>query len=370
MPQRARILLLIPHLGGGGAEQVMALVARGLSRERFEVHLCLATQTDVAAARLPPLPAWIAVHALGAKRVRAAMFPLLRLLWRLRPRAIFSGAPETNFLALLLRPLLPPGMQVLVRQSTTVSAALSSGRLPGYTRLLYRLLYRRADCVICQSRAMAADLASELGIGKEKIAVLPNPVDMEGILAARKRAYAWKGKGPHLLAVGRLSREKGFDLLIEALAAVRKRYPEADLLIAGAGDEEMALKEASRAQGLEAAVHFAGHVDCPYTLFPGATLFVLSSRYEGMPNALIEALAAGLPIVATPASGGVVDLLRGRADAWLTERISAGVLAATIVQALGRIENEGKAGGASRRVAAFPGATIPPPALPSARPAN
>jgi glycosyltransferase involved in cell wall biosynthesis len=331
MTQRTRILLLIPRLGGGGAQQVMALLARGLSQEKYEVHLGLVTQADAAAASLPP---WVTVHALGARRARAGAFPLLRLVWRLRPDVVLSGAPEVSFLVLLLRPIFPPKISVLVRQNGTVSAALAFGGLPRYTRWLYRVLYRHADRVICQSRAMAEDLAQELGIGQEQIAVLPNPVDLEGIRRAEDAPSAWSGAGPHLLAVGRLAPEKGFDLLLEALATVRERFPSADLIIAGSGREEAALKSQCRSLGLEDAVRFAGHVDCPYAFFPGATLFVLSSRYEGMPNALLEAAAAGLPVVALPASGGVANLLRERPGTWLAPEISSEALAAALLAAL------------------------------------
>ena len=286
---------------------------------------------DAGAGALPP---WVTVHALGAKRARDATLPLLLLVWRLRPDVILSGAAEISFLALFLRPFLPPGTRVLVRQNGTVSTALAHGGVPRYTRLLYRLLYRRADRVICQSRAMAEDLARETGVRSEQIAVLPNPVDLEGILAARNAPSAWSGPGPHLLAVGRLSREKGFDLLIEALASLRSRYPEADLILVGSGREEVSLKELCRSLEIDAAVHFAEQVETPYAFFRGATLFVLSSRYEGMPNALLEAAAGGLPLVSTPASGGVVDLLSGRPGAWLATDVSASALTEALELAL------------------------------------
>lgn len=331
MAQSLRVLLLIPHLGGGGAEQVTTLLARGLSREKYELHLGLVTQADAGAAELPP---WVAIHPLGGPRVRDAALELLRLVRRLRPDVILSGMAHLNFLVLLLRPFFPRGTRVLVRQNATVSAALAFGGLPRITGLLYRLLYRHADRVICQSRAMAEDLAGEIGIGPERISVLPNPVDVEGILAAATHAERWTGPGPHLLAVGRLAPEKGFDLLLQALADVRDRFPHADLLIAGAGPEDAPLKAQARWLGLEAAVRFAGRVDCPYVFFPGASLFVLSSRHEGMPNALLEAAAAGLPIVALPASGGVADLLRGRPGAWLAREVSADALSDSLCAAL------------------------------------
>ena len=328
--KRTRILMLIPRLQAGGAEQVITLIARGLSQEKYDVHLGLVTATGSHAA----MPPWITIHVLGAKRARAGAIPLLRLVWRLRPAVILSGSPEISFLVLLLRQFFPAKTRVLVRQNGTVSAALAMGGVPRYTRLLYRVLYRRADRIICQSRAMAEDLIRELGLGMEKVTVLPNPVDLEGVRPARNGVSVWSGPGPHLLAVGRLSQEKGFDLLIEAMAAVRDRFPGADLIIAGSGREEAVLQDLCRILGLESAVRFVGRVDQPYRYFPGATLFVLPSRHEGMPNALLEAAAGGLPLVATPASGGVVELLRGRPGAWLAACMSVDALAEALIAAL------------------------------------
>jgi glycosyltransferase involved in cell wall biosynthesis len=331
MVRRTRILLLLSHLGGGGAEHVMALLARGLSKEKYEVHLGLVGRADESGELLPP---WVSVHALNAGRARAAAFPLLRLIWRIRPTVVLSGAVEVSLLVLMLRPLFPPKTSVLVRQNATASSVLAFGSLPRFTRLVYRLLYRHSDHVICQSQAMAKDLAIAAGIGEEQIAVLPNPVDLKGVRAAMCAPVARSSSALQLLSIGRLSREKGFDLLLRAIVAVREQFPEVKVILAGAGHEETALKSLSRELGLETAVCFAGYVDRPYVLFQEATLFVLPSRHEGMPNALLEAAADGLPLVATPASGGVVDLLRGRPGTWLAPEISAEALAATIIAAL------------------------------------
>ncbi|HEY1804708.1 MAG TPA: glycosyltransferase [Terracidiphilus sp.] len=334
MARRKKILLLLSHLGGGGAEHVIALVARGLSQEKYEVHLGLVGQRDRGGE---VLPAWVNVHPLGAQRARAGAWPLLRLVWRLRPEVVLTAAAEVSFLALMLRPLFPANTSVLVRQNATATSVTAFGRLPRLMRLLYRMLYRNSDRVICQSRDMAKDLAQVAGIGEEQIAVLPNPVDFAGIRAALREPAETACSGTRLLAVGRLSPEKGFDLLLRALAVVRERFPDATLILVGAGQEEQALKSLCRDLGLEDAVGFAGHVDPPYVFFPRATLFVLPSRHEGMPNALLEAAAAGLPLVATPASGGVVDLLRGRTGAWVAPVISAEALADTIMIALATI---------------------------------
>jgi glycosyltransferase involved in cell wall biosynthesis len=358
MSQSLRVLVVVPHLGGGGAERVAALVAGGLSQKKYEVHLGLVTQANREIGNLPPP---VTVHTLGARRVRSGAIPLVRLVRRIRPDVILSGAAHLNFLVLLLRPLFPRKTRVLVRQDATVSSVLRWGNVPWYTPLLYRSLYRRADQVICQSRAMADDLERELRLEKERIVVLPNPVDLEAIRAASRTAgrengqtpACWIGPGPHLLAVGRLAREKGFDLLLEALVTVRERFPRADMIIAGAGPEETALHAQCRSLGLEDAVRLPGYVPRPYIFYAGASLFVLSSRYEGMPNALLEAASGGLPIVATPASGGVVDLLRNRQRAWLTPEISAASLASTLLKSLEEL-NEGQ-----RFPRSFPPAKVP-----------
>jgi glycosyltransferase involved in cell wall biosynthesis len=332
VPSRPKILLLIPHLGGGGAEQVIALLARSLSAEKYETHLGLVTQADA----LPgAMPSWVSIHCLGATRVRAGAFRLHRLVRQVKPDVILSGMFHLNFLVLLLRRLLPRGTRVVVRQNGTITAALAFGNLPWYTRLLYRMLYCHAHRVICQSLAMAKELSEELEIPGERLIVLPNPVDVDAIRAESSRcADSYPGPGPHLLAVGRLSREKGYDLLLRALAAAHEQFPDAHLTIAGAGPEEASLQALCRELGIERSVRFAGYVDNPAVFFHDATAFVLSSRHEGMPNALLEAAAAGMPIVALPASQGVVDLLRNQPGAWLGGEVSSEALAVSMLDAL------------------------------------
>ncbi|MGA7832127.1 MAG: glycosyltransferase [Terracidiphilus sp.] len=336
MNSRSRLLLLIPHLGGGGAEGVMALLARGLSAEKYELHLGVMTEEKEGAGPLPP---WVQIHHLGASRVRLGAFALLRLVRNLKPDLILSGMFHLNFLVLLLRPLFPRRTRVLVRQNGSLSAPLASGGANFRTRLLYRLLYRYAEKVICQSRAMADELQRELRLDEDRLAVLPNPVDVEEIRnSILQNQIVWPGRGPHLLAIGRLAREKGFDLLLRAMVLVRREFAEAGLLIAGAGPEEAALKAERHRLGLDSVVDFAGCLTPPWPCFADATLFVLSSRQEGLPNALLEAAAAGLPIVALPASAGVVELLRDRAGVWLAPEISAEALAASLLAALAALQ--------------------------------
>ena len=186
MAQRTRILLLVSHLGGGGAEHVMALLARGLSQEKYEVHLGIVGQADASGESLPP---WVNVHALGAGRARAAAFPLLRLVWRLRPAVVLSGAAEVSFLVLLLRPLFPPRTSragaperdgvvgPCIRQAAAI-----------HTPALSTALSPRGSCDLPVAAQWRRIWRKAAAIGEEQIAVLPNPVDLEGIRTAMQRS--------------------------------------------------------------------------------------------------------------------------------------------------------------------------------------
>jgi glycosyltransferase involved in cell wall biosynthesis len=337
MTRRPRVLLLIPHLGGGGAEQVAINLARHLSPEKYDLHLGLVAQ---GRTNDEPFPIGLVVHCLGASRVRHSAIRILCLVWKLKPALLLSGMAHLNLLLLMLRPLFPSKIRILVRQNSTVSSALATGDLPAWTSFLYRVLYDRADRVICQSSAMANDICTEIHLSPNKVAVLANPVDVDAIRATAESARnQWEGPGPHLFAVGRLSHEKGFDLLLQAFASIHEGFPTAKLAIAGVGPEEVQLKAQKNALGLDRSVRFLGRVPSPAAYFPGASLFVLSSRHEGMPNAILEAAAGGLPIVSLPASGGLVDLLRGQRGAWLASEISATALSASLLEALSALSH-------------------------------
>ena len=331
------VLFLIPHLGGGGAERVTANLVCGLPESRFCVHLGLVTQT---AADAPDLPAHVRVHCLGANRVRSAIWPLLRLVWSVKPDLIFSNMFHVNFLVLLLRPLFPRRTRCIIRQNGMTVPETGTG---DFARTLYRALYPHADTVVCQSEAMAQEMRLLLGSARNLRVlpnpVLPNPARPDPVSASGESPLTgprslWRGPGPHLLAIGRMTRQKGFDMLLPAFRQTLCSFPAAELTILGQGPEETALKTLCRDLGIDAQVHFAGYVANPQEWFHGASAFVLSSRHEGISNALLEAASAGLPIVTTPALGGVAELLSNQPGTWIAHEISTQAIAETLLTAL------------------------------------
>jgi len=322
MAEQIKLLLLIPHLGGGGAERVTSLLAQHLNPAKFEIHLVTLTPDRPGATQ--PLP-HVQLHRLNLKRVRQAWLPLLRLIRTQRPDLILSNMAHLNFLILLLKPFLPRHARILVRQNTTASLSAPNT----LTRYFYRHLYPCADAILCQTQAMADDLTISFRIAPSKLHILPNPIELPVIPATPPQPPA----APRLLTVGRLSHEKGLDLLLHALPAVLKHHPAAHLTILGAGPEESTLRHLTRALSLQNSITFAGHTD-PSPFFFESTLYILPSRYEGLPNALLEAASAGLPIVATPCSPGLTQLLQGSAGTWITTGISPQSLTDTLIEAL------------------------------------
>jgi glycosyltransferase involved in cell wall biosynthesis len=327
MKRRIKLLLLIPHLGGGGAERVIAQIATHLDPERFEMHLGLIAPDFPGAQALPE---WVRIHRLGCERVRRAGPALVQAVRAIEPDVLLSGMAHLNFLVLLLKPLFPRQTRVLVRQNTTASLAATSW----LGRLSYRSLYPRADRIVCQSQAMADDLAECFAIPPGKLVVLANPIDLPTV-GIKTHSSVWPDHAwPRVLAIGRLSVEKGVDLLIRAMASVEARFPHACLIVLGDGAEEPALRKLAEELQLANSVHLAGYLRNPSAFYEGATVFVQPSRYEGMPNAMLEAAAAGLPIVATPCSKGVCELLDGVPGAWVAGTITAESLAETLLEAL------------------------------------
>jgi glycosyltransferase involved in cell wall biosynthesis len=324
MDERSRVLLLIPRLNAGGAARVTTRVAGGLAECGYDVHLAVATGEGYGA-----FLAGATVHWLGASRVRHCAWGLIRLVRRLRPEVILSNMMHLNLLVLALRPAFPRGTRILVRNDGGVHPE----QLTWLRLWACRFLHSTSDAVICQSYAMSQELAAALGC-ERSLLVLPNPVPIGGDTHEERGDIRWRAGGPNLLAIGRLEQRKGFDLLLEAFAAISARFPGAQLAMVGDGPERGNLAALAAELGIANRVQFKGEVADPERWFAGATVFVLASREDAMPNALLEAAAAGLPIVATPARGAVPALLARQPGTWVANDVSTSALAASLAEAL------------------------------------
>ncbi len=331
MPRDRRgVLFVSPSMAGGGAERVVATLLRHLDRRRFAPSLALA---QASGPLLDALPNDVDVIPLGKGRVRSCWPALVRLVRRQRPHVVCGVQGHMNLLVRLAMPLFPRGTRVLARESYILGRKLAAGEIPAWYAPLYARLWPGFDAVLCQSAEMLQDLESR--VPGTRLVLLPNPVDVGRLhrLAAQKQPPhdALDPERPCLVAMGRLVRQKGFDLLLEALAlAARDMRPRPHLTIIGQGPLEPELRGQAMSLGLESYVSFAGFLANPFPLLAGADCFVLSSRYEGLPNALLEALALGVPALALACPGGVEEIVRPGKDGWLAPPEDVPALAALI----------------------------------------
>ena len=300
MPARPGVVLVLPSFAGGGAERVSLSLIAGLAPGVGSV-VVLNPQGPLRSL----VPTGMRVHEIGRPRLRHAWPVLLRRLREARPDVVISSAGHVNLALLAMRPLLPSATRLVIREANTPSLALKRGQVPVpmLMRCAYRLLYPTADLVLCQHRSMAGEMRTRFGVPAERTAVLPNPVDIARVRAGSPRRDP--GPGRRFVAAGRLTHQKGFDRLIDMVAG-----GETDdrLCIFGDGPDRATLEARSQALGAADRIRFAGFDPAPWRFYAGADAMLVSSRWEGLPNVALEALACGTTVIATPESGGIAEV--------------------------------------------------------------
>jgi glycosyltransferase involved in cell wall biosynthesis len=314
---RKRLAIFLPALYGGGAERTMLSLASGLARRSYAVDLVLAQAEGPYLAEVPASVRVVELNArhLGAWRTLASLPALVRYLRHERPAALLS-ALHANIVALWARRIAGVPRQVVISEQNTFS--LQNQQLPEwYSWLMLRLVacfYGWADGIAAVSNGVADDLARVARVPRERIEVIHNPIVTPELQAKAKvpLEHPWfePGQPPVLLAVGRLTAQKDFPTLIKAFDRVRHAQL-ARLLILGEGEERPVLEDLVRLLGLEHDVSLPGFVANPYPYMAQASVFVLSSRWEGLPTVLVEALSCGTPVIATDCPSGPQEILRG-----------------------------------------------------------
>ncbi len=331
-PQARRpVLFVLPTLGGGAARVVITLL-RHLDRTRFEPHLVV-FYTFYGYWFGADVPDDVVLHVLEAKRARNAMPKLVRIIWRVRPAVLVATQGYINFLLLLAKPFLP-SCKIVIRE-VIGEHYMEHNRFRDLLQQCYLWLVRRADRIITQTEVVARRLTVEIGPRPGQIECVHNPVDAERLAAAAAAsASPFTGPGPHLLAMGRLTVQKGFDMLLEALVGVRAAGVPARLTIVGVGELEAELRAQVAALGLGDAVALVGFQEHPARFFAHADVFVLSSRYEGMPNVVLEAFACGLPVVAFDCPHGVSEIVHDGVNGRLVAAGDVPALTAALIDVL------------------------------------
>lgn len=328
--------MLLATSGHSGVDRVMGNLLAAWCEAGFMVDL-LAIHGH--GPHIDPLPPGLRRVLLAARHVNTALPALTRYLRAVRPPVLLTDKDRVNRVALLAAALAGGHTRVAVRLGTTVSVNLAGrSRLErAVQRASMRHLYPRAAAVLVPSQGAADDLAAFAGLAPGRIAVVPSPV-LGGRLRTRAaeppHGVPWPDSAPPtILGIGELCARKDFGTLIRAFACVRAGRP-CRLVILGEGRQRAVLEGLVRELRLEADVHLPGFVANPYPHLTRAALFVLASRCEGLPVALIEALACGTPAVSTDCPSGPRELLQGGRLGALVPVGDSGALAAAMAAAL------------------------------------
>ncbi len=313
---KQRVAVFLTNLGGGGAERVTLNLLKGLSPEQFELELVLISAKGQFLAQVPD---HVKLVDLGASGVTGAILPLTRYLRRRRPAVLMSHLSHVNVGALLARSLSGTRTRVVLVEHNDLSNVPQTkkrrfGWLGWVTRPQRRLLphlirriYHRADAVVGVAEGVSSFVRRRFNVPVALVHTIYNPVVDDTLLERSRQPpeHPWllERDVPTLVAVGRLNEQKDFATLLRAFAKVR-RYRDVRLIIFGEGPHRERLEALTQELGIAAATSLPGFTQNPYAAMRHASLLALSSRWEGLPTVLIEAMACGCPVVATDCPSG------------------------------------------------------------------
>jgi len=332
---RPNVALFMPSLRGGGAERVMLDLARGMAKRGYVVDLVVLNRigevtTDVGRG--------VKVVDLHRTRAAVALPALISYLRRRRPPVMLSTLEHINVLAVIATKLVG-GIRLVIREANTPSEDLGRQELKGrFVRMAMRTTYGAAAGIIAVSQGVARSLSETLRLDPARIQVIASPVITDRLREGVKEppAHPWFSDGgePVILGVGRLVEQKGFDTLLRAFAKARQGVPSR-LVIFGEGTLREELTNLAAQLGVADSFQLPGFDPNPFTYMSSCDLFVLSSRWEGLPNVLIQAMAAGAKVVATDCPSGPNEVLDGGELGALVPVDDVDAMADAMVEGLG-----------------------------------
>lgn len=295
---RIKLLIVTPTLHCGGAEKNVSLICNHIDTGKYEVTLAVLDHSEPFFLITNPGIKLIDLHQ---SHVRNALPGLIRLSKNIQPDIILATANHLNLLFAVFKFLFPGKCRIIARESSIASINSRHAKLPVLYNRLLKLFYHKLDFIVCQSGYMKSDLIKHYGVKEDKLAVIQNPVDPPA-----QADPVPGGNTLELITVARLSEEKGIQRLVNAVSHLKIPYR---FTIIGSGPLAGKIKEQINALNLQSNIFLAGESPAPFAVVPGAMFFLSGSYYEGFPNAMLEALAAGVPVIAFHAPGGMEELL-------------------------------------------------------------
>ena len=281
------IAIILPSFASGGAERVIISLVENIDNNIFDTHLIMQNTHG-------PLKCNISknrIKDLGFSRFRYVLPALIKTINNIKPAIVLSTFPHITILLLMFKNFFYKDVLIICREPNMPSSSLNHSQFSFIIKNLYNIYMPRINGVISTSVAMKNELISR-GINQNKITVISNPINMNR-LKNFKTVQRYKGEGLRLVFVGRLEYQKGLDRLLPLLKNIHNIH----LTIIGVGKEKNKLKKIVEKINIREKVKFLGHMDFPYPYMAGADFFILPSRWEGLPNVVLESLSLGTPVI-------------------------------------------------------------------------
>ncbi|WP_158769016.1 glycosyltransferase [Paraglaciecola sp. L1A13] len=339
----ANISIVLHDLRGGGAEKMMVRLANQLAENGDSVEMILLTGGGV---NKPFLSDSVTLIELNAARTLSAFSPLRKRLKQSNPDGILSALTHVNVIASLVCASLGwlKRLSVSERNTFSLDRKVNNGAVMKATYAIAPFIYRfLTNPVIAVSKGVADDLVDCSVVRQKDVCTASNPVITKETLEAAKQdaKHPWliEKEVKTIVAVGRLSDQKGFDMLIDAFSLVLNER-NARLVIFGEGELREDLQNKIEQLDITQSVDLAGYTDNPIAEIKQADLFVLSSRFEGSPNVLVEAMSVGCKVVAFDCPSGPLEILDGGNIAPLVEYKNVPELAKAMLAELATENNQ------------------------------
>jgi len=337
---KPKIAFFFPNFEVGGAERVTLNLLQGLDRRHFDCSLVLGEKKGYY---LQELPADISVAALGTQRFFSLFIKLIKYFRRAEPDIFISVFPHFSLISILARNFSRAKTRIVIIEHSLFSrSAVNAQTLPRrlVARFIFpylmKIFYRQAEAIIAVSKGVAEDIGRITRL-KDKIKIIYNPIVNEAIYILMKEniKHPWflSQEAPTLLAVGRLAKAKDYPTLLRAFALVLKKEP-ARLVILGEGSEKKRIEKLSRMLGISKNIAFLGLQKNPYKYMAKSSIFVLSSQQEGFSTVIVEAMACGLPVVATDCETGPREIIKQGKSGFLVPVGDYAALAKAIIKLL------------------------------------
>ncbi len=294
------VWILLPNLGLGGAEVFLTSLASEMSVSYNFVFFVNNKEPEIIGKNLT-----IKTHS----NTLSFIFKILLAAWKRPPNIVLSSIIDINIISLLLKKITPKSIKYIIREALPLAEACKLTRSPKLYHFLACRLYPTADAIVSLSIELKMHLEAKIPKVRVKLhdksVVIPN-----GVSEARMQDFPlFKKRNNKIVAIGRLEHQKGFDQLISAFFKFHSKHRDYELVIIGTGSQHQKLKELIKIGQKENSIHLLGRVENPTTELSTAAFFVLPSRYEGLSNAMLEALVNGVPVLATKQDTSVESVI-------------------------------------------------------------